>query len=215
MTLPIGAHVEQADPIAEARARDTTVVQFFLGDPQSYRGPVVRYPGGADALRDAAEAAGVDLYVHAPYPINVASTNNRVRIPGRKLLQQHIDAAAEIGARAVVVHGGHLGADEDAAVGFDNWRKCVDGLELAVPLLIENTAGGDNAMARRLEAIDRLWDAIGRASGADRHANLGSGHVDAEALVAVVRAAGAPVVVETPGGAEGQAADVAWLRQRV
>ena len=34
----IGAHVEQTDPIAEARARDTTVVQFFLGDPQSYKG---------------------------------------------------------------------------------------------------------------------------------------------------------------------------------
>lgn len=72
-------------------------------------------------------------------------------------------------ARAeVVVHGGHLREGEDAAVGFDNWRKCVDGLDLPIPLLIENTAGGDNAMARRLEAIERLWEAIGRASGADQ-----------------------------------------------
>lgn len=260
----IGAHVEQEDPVAEAAARDTTVVQFFLGDPQSYKGPVVRYPGGAAALRAAAEAAGVALYVHAPYPINVASTNNRVRIPGRKLLQQHLHAAAEIGARGVVVHGGHLGADEDAAVGVDNWRKCVDGLELPVPLLIENTAGGDNAMARRLEALDRLWEAVGRAdgaervgfcldtchahaggidltdvvervlaitgridlvhandsrdefdSGADRHTNLGAGHVDADLLAAVVRQAGAPAVVETPGGAAGQGADITWLRARL
>ncbi len=260
----IGAHVDQADPIAEARARDTGVVQFFLGDPQSYKGPVVAYAGGAAALRADAEAAGVDLYVHSPYPINVAATNNRIRIPGRKLLQQHLYAAAEIGAKGVVVHGGHLGVDEDAAIGFDNWRKCVDGLDLPVPLLIENTAGGDNAMARRLEAIDRLWDAVGRASGADRvgfcldtchahaggidladvvdrvraitgridlvhandsrdefdsgadrHTNFGSGHVDGEALVAVVREAGAPVICETPGGAEGQAADIAWLRARI
>lgn len=263
-SVPIGAHVEQADPVAEARARGTSVVQFFLGDPQSYQGPVVRYEGGAEALRADAQAAGIDLYVHAPYPINVAATSNRIRIPGRKLLQQHVLAAAEIGAKGVVVHGGHLGADEDAAVGFDNWRKCVEGLDLPVRLLIENTAGGDNAMARRLEAIERLWDAVQRASGAenvgfcldtchahaggidladvverisaitgridlvhcndsrdafdsgaDRHANLGTGHVDAEALVAVVRAAGAPVVVETPGGAEGQAADLAWLRERL
>jgi deoxyribonuclease IV len=260
----IGAHVEQEDPVAEAAARDTTVVQFFLGDPQSYKGPVVRYPGGAQALRAAAEAAGVALYVHAPYPINVASTNNRIRIPGRKLLQQHLTAAAEIGAKGVVVHGGHLGVDEDAGVGFDNWRKCVDGLDLPVPLLIENTAGGDNAMARRLEALDRLWEAVGRAkgaddvgfcldtchahaggieltdvvdkvlaitgridlvhandsrdefdSGADRHTNLGAGHVDADLLAAVVRQAGAPAVVETPGGAGGQGADIAWLRARV
>lgn len=262
--LAVGAHVDQLDPLAEARARGATVVQFFLGDPQSYKGPVIAYTGGAAALRADAEAAGIDLYVHSPYPINVAATNNRIRIPGRKLLQQHLVAAAEIGAKAVVVHGGHLGVAEDAGIGFDNWRKCVDGLDLPVPLLIENTAGGDNAMARRLEAIDRLWDAVGRAggadkvgfcldtchahaggvdlvdvvdrvlaitgridlvhandsrdefdSGADRHTNFGSGQVDGDALVEVVRAAGAPVICETPGGVAGQSADIEWLRRRL
>ncbi|MCU1535992.1 MAG: Endonuclease [Humibacillus sp.] len=262
--MQIGAHVDQTDPLAEAEARDAPVVQFFLGDPQSYKGPVVRYAGGAAALKVDAEAAGVDLYVHAPYPINVASLNNRIRIPGRKLLQQHVTAAAEIGAKGVIVHGGHLGADEDAAKGFDNWRKCIDGLDLAVPLLIENTAGGDNAMARRLEAIGRLWEAVSGASGseqvgfcldtchafaggldlttvvddvraitgridlihandsrdeadsgADRHTNFGSGSLDGEAVAALVRAAGAPVVCETPGGIEGQAADIAWLRSQL
>ena len=33
--LRIGAHVEQTDPVGEALARDSTLVQFFLGDPQS------------------------------------------------------------------------------------------------------------------------------------------------------------------------------------
>jgi deoxyribonuclease-4 len=98
-SLSIGAHVEQTDPVAEAVARDTTLVQFFLGDPQGYQGPEIRYEGGADALRSAAESAGVDLYVHAPYIVNVATTNNRIRIPSRKLLQQHMDAAAAIGAQ--------------------------------------------------------------------------------------------------------------------
>ena len=52
-------------------------------------------------------------------------------------------------------------------------------------------------------------------SGADRHTNFGSGHVDGEALVAIVREAGAPVICETPGGVEGQSADIEWLRERV
>lgn len=264
MALHIGAHVDQEDPIAEAKARGATLSQFFLGDPQSYKGPVIRYAGGAEALKSDAEAAGVDLYVHAPYPINVASLNNRIRIPGRKLLQQHLLAAAEIGAKGVIVHGGHLGKEEDAAKGFDNWRKCIDGLEMPVPLLIENTAGGDNAMARRLEAIARLWEAIGQAeggdtvgfcldtchafaggndlttvvdqvraitgridlihandsrdafdSGADRHTNFGSGTLDGDEVAALVRSAGAPVVCETPGGVEGQKADIDWLRSQV
>src|SRR5919107_4408264 len=161
--LRIGAHVEQTDPIAEAKARSAPLVQFFLGNPQSFKGPVVAYEGGAEQLRADAEAAGIDLYVHAPYLINVATTNNRIRIPSRKLLQQHMDAAAEIGARALIVHGGHVNADDDPAKGFDNWRKAVEATDIKIPLLIENTAGGDNAMARHVDRIRGVWDAISAA----------------------------------------------------
>ncbi len=186
MTLTIGAHVDQTDPLAEAAARGTTLVQFFLGDPQGYQGPEIRYAGGAPALRVDAEAAGVDLYVHAPYVINVATTNNRIRIPSRKLLQQYVTAATEIGAKGLIVHGGHVGKADDPEVGFDNWRKAVEATDLTLPLLLENTAGGDNAMARHLERIARVWDAIGSASQADRvgfcldtcHAHAGGNSLD-------------------------------------
>ncbi|GGO73858.1 deoxyribonuclease IV [Nocardioides deserti] len=166
--LPIGAHVDQTDPVAEAQARQAPLVQFFLGDPQDYKGPQVRYAGGAAALREAAEAAGVDLYVHAPYVINVATTNNRIRIPSRKLLQQHMDAAAEVGAKGLIVHGGHVNKADDPEKGFDNWRKAIEATDIKVPLLIENTAGGDNAMARYLDRIGRVWEAISTAEGFDQ-----------------------------------------------
>jgi len=264
----IGAHVDQTDPIAEAAARGADLVQFFLGNPQGYKGPEVRYAGGPDALRDDAAAAGIDLYVHAPYIVNVATTNNRIRIPSRKLLQQHVDAAAAIGAKGLIVHGGHVdragGDAELLAKGFDNWRKAVEVTDLKLPILIENTAGGDNAMTRYLDRIGRVWEAISRAegaemvgfcldtchahaggidlatvveqvrlitgridlvhandsrdefdSGADRHASLGAGRIDPDLLAGVVRDAGAPIAVETPGGAAEHAADLAWLRERV
>ncbi len=163
----IGAHVDQADPIAEATARQAPLVQFFLGDPQGYRGPEIRYDGGAAALRAAAEAAGVGLYVHAPYIVNVATTNNRIRIPSRKLLQKHVDAAAEIGARGLIVHGGHVTRAGEEETGFDNWRKAVDATDLKLPLLIENTAGGNHAMTRYLDRIARVWDAIGACEQAE------------------------------------------------
>src|SRR3954449_4852719 len=166
--LTIGAHVPQADPVAEALARDADLVQFFLGDPQGYQGPEVQYAGGPEALRDAAEKAGVDLYVHAPYIVNVATTNNRIRIPSRKLLQQHMDAAAAIGAKGLIVHGGHVSKDDDPAKGFDNWRKAIEATDIKIPLLIENTAGGDNAMARHLDRIAGVWDAVSRAEGFDK-----------------------------------------------
>ena len=165
--LRIGAHVDQADPVGAALERGATLSQFFLGDPQGYKGPEIAYDGGADSLRTAAEQHGIDLYVHAPYIINVATTNNRIRIPSRKLLQQHIDAAAEIGAKGLIVHGGHVGKDDDPSVGFDNWRKAVEATDIKLPLLIENTAGGTNAMTRYLERIGRVFDAIAAAEGAE------------------------------------------------
>ena len=262
--LLIGAHVDQTDPLAEAKARGADLAQFFLGDPQGWKGPRVAYEGGAERLRADAAAAGIGLYVHAPYVINVATTNNRIRIPSRKLLQGQMDAAAAIGARGLIVHGGHVGKDDEPEEGFDNWRKCIERLDAKVQLLIENTAGGTNAMARRLDRLARLWEAVTDAeggdevgfvldtchahaggiplgdaaervlattgridlvhandsrddydSGADRHANLGSGRIAEADVIAVVRAAGAPVVVETPGGADGQGADIAWLRERL
>ena len=100
----------------------------------------------------------------------MATTNNRIRIPSRKLLQQHIDAAASIGAKGLIVHGGHVNKADDPEKGFDNWRKAVEATDLTVPLLIENTAGGDNAMARHFDRIARLWDAISAAEG---HENVG------------------------------------------
>jgi deoxyribonuclease-4 len=155
----------------------------------------------------------------------------------------------------VIVHAGH--AEDGVSEGVGRWLRTLEMLESEVPVLIENTAGGENAMTRRLDRVARLWDVIGDfgvgfcldtchahaggedlvdlvdrvkaitgridlvhandsrdefGSGADRHANLRSGQIDPELIIAVVTAAGAPVLVETPGGAEGQGADIAFLR---
>jgi deoxyribonuclease-4 len=256
--MRIGAHVDPADPLDAAAVRGAEAVQFFLTDPQGYKSPKPRED--AEALR----ASTVDIYIHAPYIVNVASPNNRIRIPSRKLLMAHAKAAAELGAKGLIVHGGHVGEGTDLAVGFDNWRKAFEYAEkdggLPLPVLIENTAGGDNAMARKFDNLARLWEAVGSFgagfcldtchayaggedligivdrvksitgridlihandskgafdSGQDRHDNLGSGKIDPDLVVAAIRAAGAPAVVETPGGAEGQTADIALLRKGV
>lgn len=257
--MRIGGHFHSGNPLSDAVACGARVVQFFLGDPQGWKGPVI--PGGdATALKDAYADAGVDIYIHAPYVINVASANNRIRIPSRKLLDQQLKAAASIGAKGLIVHGGHVTGGAEPAEGVANWVKAVQQIGRPLPLLIENTAGGNGAMARSLESITRLWEAVSEAasdggeigfcldtchansagidlasvvdqvkaitgridlvhcnnsrdefgSGADRHANFKDGTIDPQVLLDVVRAAGAPVVCETPEA--GLASDIAWLR---
>jgi deoxyribonuclease-4 len=50
-------------------------------------------------------------------------------------------------------------------------------------------------------------------TGADRHANLGKGEIGADVLRAMIKAAGPPVVVETPGGAKEMRADIEFVRE--
>src|SRR3984957_15409350 len=162
--MRIGGHFHSDNPLEDAVACGARTAQFFLGDPQGWKGPVI--PGGDPAaLAGAYNAADVDIYIHAPYVINVASTNNRIRIPSRKLLDQQLKAAAAIGAKGLIVHGGHVTGDVDPAQGVANWVKAVQQIERPVPMLIENTAGGNGAMARSLDENDRLWDAVSEEAG--------------------------------------------------
>ncbi len=250
----LGAHVPNADPVGEADRRGAEVVQIFLSNPQSWKKPAPR--SDAAELRNAA----FPIYVHAPYLINPVAENNRVRIPSRRILQETCDAAADIGAAGVVVHGGHVTGDGSMDDAFPRWRKALDQLDSTVRVLIENTASGDQAVVRRIEGIRRLWDEIGDTgvgfvldtchawaggeplhelvprlvdvvghidlvhcndsrdpfdSHRDRHANLGGGEIPEDEIVGVVRAADAPVVVETPGDADDHFADITWLRERM
>ena len=153
--MKIGAHVKRDDPLAAATATGSDLVQIFLGDPQSWKKPEPR--PDAEALR----TCGIPVYVHAPYLVNLASPNPKIRIPSRKILQQCCDGAADIGATAVIVHGGHVTAGDELDEGFLRWVKALDQIERKVPLYLENTAGGDHAMARHFDTIARLWEHIG------------------------------------------------------
>ncbi len=151
----IGAHVPAAHPLTEAADRTADVVQVFLSNPQGWKAPAPR--------TDAAEliASSIPIYVHAPYLVNVVADNNKVRIPSRRILQETCDAAASIAAAGVVVHGGHVTGEGTLDDAWPRWRKALEALDSEVPVLIENTASGDFACARRVDAIGRLWDEIG------------------------------------------------------
>jgi deoxyribonuclease-4 len=149
----IGAHVPDDDPLAEAESVGAECIQLFVGPPQSWKKPPLRED--AETLK----ASDIPVYVHAPYLINVASPNNRVRIPSRKILANTLERAEEIGAAAVIVHGGH--AEDGVEHGFRRWWKVFEEMGTPrVPVFIENTAGGENAMARKIDVLAQLWDML-------------------------------------------------------
>ncbi|MBE9374701.1 deoxyribonuclease IV [Saccharopolyspora sp. HNM0983] len=182
--MRIGAHVRDDEPLIAASERGAEVVQFFLSDPQGWKAP--KPHPRAEQLR----SGDVEVFVHAPYVINVASLNNRIRIPSRKAVLQQARAAADIGASGLIVHGGHVTKDDDPAEGVANWRKLferqADEGGFDVPVLIENTAGGGNAMARWLDSLARLWDAVGEF-GAGFCLDTCHAHAAGEELAGIVQ----------------------------
>jgi deoxyribonuclease-4 len=100
---------------------------------------------------------------------------------------------------------------EDANLGF-----CLDTCHA-------NSAGIDLAdAADRIKAITGRIDLVHGnnsrddfGSGRDRHANIATGTIDPALLLGVVRAAGAPVICETPDEDGSLAADVSWLKEHL
>jgi deoxyribonuclease IV len=158
--MRIGAHARNdGDPIGFGEKLGADLIQMFVIDPQGWEKPKP-HPKAEQIL-----ASPIDVVVHSSYQINVASLNNRLRMPSRQAVDLQAKAAAELGAFGLVVHGGHVRKQEEVATGIENWRKLFERQEdkggFAVPILIENTAGGDHAMARYFDSIAKLWDAVG------------------------------------------------------
>ena len=147
--MNVGAHIPSKNAVEEIKMRKGDTFQIFISSPQMWKSPKPRED--IDILQDY----DGPIYVHSPYLINVATPNNKVRHPSRKLLKDTCKVAASFGAKGVIVHGGSVGEGGDISVGYDNWRKAV-----------ENTAGGKNSVARYMDSIERLWEVIG-------HLNVG------------------------------------------
>jgi deoxyribonuclease-4 len=151
----VGAHVEQEKPLEAAAAVGAECAQIFLGKPSGWEKPPER--SDAEELR----AAELPIYVHAQYRINVCSPKNNIRYGARKMLAQQCEAAGAIGAEAIIVHPGH--AEDGIDEGVKRWKRTLEMLESPVPVWLENTAGGENAVARRVDAIERLWEQVSSA----------------------------------------------------
>lgn len=155
-THPVGAHVWGREPLAEADEVGAECIQLFLSNPQGWEKPPER--------EDAADlqASPIGIYVHAPYLINVCSPKPNIRYGSRKILTQTCEAAAAVGALAVIVHPGH--AEDGIEAGVGRWARTLEMLHSEVPVYLENTAGGDHAVARRFDALALLWEAVGAAT---------------------------------------------------
>ncbi|MDX3533154.1 deoxyribonuclease IV [Streptomyces sp. MB09-01] len=84
------------------------------------------------------------------------------------------------------------------------------GTKLTLDLLVDTVGEG------RLKLVHANDSKEGVGAHKDRHANIGQGHIGRDAFAELVThpaMEGVPLIIETPGGKEGHAADVALLKE--
>lgn len=196
----------------------------YLVNPASVN-PELRAKSRAclEAESEAAAAIGAQgLVVHGGHPTGGGTRDDGIAgwlevltgaaLPCRVLIENTAG-----GTRAVARYV------DDIALLFAALRR--EGYDVGFVL---DTCHAHAAGENLVDLVTRLRDAVGvidlvhandsrdvAGCGRDRHENLGAGLVDPDVLVAVIAEASAPVVVETPGGVEGQSRDIEWLRQRL
>jgi len=183
--MRIGGHLPTHDPLAAADRLGIDVIQIHASSPRTWQAPRHR----PDAVELA--ASGRVVAVHAPYLCNPASTDPRVRERSAMLLQQTLDAAADLGAGGVVVHAGQAGVGGRVRDGIERWVQLLPRLHGELPLLIENTASGQASVGRHLDSIAALFDAL---RACDAEVGVGACLDTAHAWAAD------PVAEKDPGG---------------
>ncbi|MCB5167198.1 deoxyribonuclease IV [Streptomyces bambusae] len=111
-----------------------------------------------------------------------------------------------------------LDAHPKLGVCLDTCHIFAAGHDLAAPGGMKQTLDllADEVGPGRLKLIHANDSKEGVGAHKDRHANIGAGHIGEGAfreLFTHPETAGVPLVIETPGGKEGHAADVARLKE--
>jgi deoxyribonuclease IV len=170
--MRIGAHVSVAggllNAVVNAREANCEAFQVWLSNSRGWA-PPVRDSATEERFRQlVTEHELGPVFVHAPYLVNFASTDDQTYDKSTTVVRATLAKADAIGAAGVVIHAGsHLGAGR--ANGLRRTREAVLPL-LDRPedpdLLLEFTAGTRNAVASRFEEMAELLDTL------DRHPRL-------------------------------------------
>jgi deoxyribonuclease IV len=168
---PVGTHVKVGSGLLtgllpRARAIGAEVLQVFVGNPRGWA-LSAGDPAVDAAFGEACRAAGIRVFVHAPYLVNLGSPTSTTYERSVASVAHNLARAARMGAEGVVVHTGSC-VDEgsyDAAM-----RQVRQGLlpvldrlgEDGPQLLLESTAGQGRSLCATVEDLGPYLDALDR-----------------------------------------------------
>lgn len=166
----IGAHVSAAGGVSNAplnaHKEQCETFQFFVSSPQTYRINALAEEQVTAFKAHCKELGFKQYFVHAPYLVNFASTNNRVRYGSITLIRKTLEEANKLGVTGVMFHTGTANGNPDKATAMkkaiEALNKVLDGYTGTTKLLIENAAGSGQTLGVTFEEVAELFHGIQR-----------------------------------------------------
>lgn len=168
----IGCHVSIAGGLfnapKNAAAFNCETFQIFSRSPHG--GPVKPIDKETIELFNAAmeENNFKDFVIHAPYFINLGSSNPRIFNGSVAVIRDELERGSLIGAKFVMFHPGSfkdLGDKAGMKQAKEALKKILDKYKGTTELLIEISAGAGSVIGDTFEEIAELMDGVKKAKG--------------------------------------------------
>ncbi len=168
----IGAHVSIAGGIQEAPHRAKTAgcetFQCFTRSPQG--GPAPKLTDEVlELFKSRMQECDIKtFYIHAPYYINLASLNEKIRQSSIRVIKEELERGSLLGAGYVMTHvGSHTDQTMEAGLARTNQAllKILDGYSGTTKLLIEISAGAGSVIGDTFEEVGEMVGAVKDSNG--------------------------------------------------
>ncbi|HTM68758.1 MAG TPA: deoxyribonuclease IV [Candidatus Binatia bacterium] len=162
-----GAHVSASGGVSNApknaAALGLECFQFFSRPPQGGRvGPLD--PAEITAFLKACDEHGLEhWYIHAPYVINLASKETRIRESSIGLLRGELDRGSLLKTYAVMFHPGSasgVGEEEGMKLVIEGVKKILHGYKGTTRFLVEISAGAGMVIGDTFEEVAAILDGV-------------------------------------------------------
>ena len=165
----IGAHVPTSGgmakrSIAYAETIKAEAIQVFTSNPRGWAMPESN-PEADKAFRDKANEMDLEVYVHAPFLINLGSPTPGTYENSLASTAYSLKRGSEIGAQGVVIH---TGSAVDESHLSQAWKQITKGVMPILNklkdndplLLLEPTAGQGQSLVKKLDDLENYLKAL-------------------------------------------------------
>jgi len=166
--MNIGCHVSITGGIDRAPQRAADLgcecAQMFTRSPQGGKAHELIPELIHEFKLQVANCKLREIYIHAPYYINLASSNNRIRYGSSKAIRDELERSSLIGAKYVMTHLGSakdLGKKEALPKTVEMLKKTLDGYAGSAKLLLENSAGAGEIIGDNLAELSEIIKSTG------------------------------------------------------